>query len=99
MLEFQVIKLDSKFLSIEETFLRFIIFTFPYCLGDLLSINNGNGICAFEFLRQISIPGSLFIYYFMIFTNPMQQGYYDQLFHCIVSCEDGINMDLTFTNK
>jgi len=66
MLEFQVIKLDSKFLSIEETFLRFIIFTFPYCLGDLLSINNGNGICAFEFLRQISMPGSLFIYYFMI---------------------------------
>lgn len=96
---FQVIKLDGNYLSLGEAFLRSIIFTVPYCLSDLLSINSENSIGVFEFLRHTIIPGSLFINHFMVFANPLQQCYYDQLLGCIVSSNSGKIVDLTFSNK
>ena len=74
---YKVVKLNGDFLTISEAFLRSIIFTFPYCLSDLLSINTHNSIGIFDFMRFTIIPASLFINHIFVFLNPLSQCYYD----------------------
>jgi len=88
---FKVIKTDGHYLSITEAFVRSAIFTIPYCLSDLLSINAENSIGVYDFLRYTIIPASLFINHCFIFTNPLRQCYYDSILNSVVT-ENGDNM-------
>lgn len=89
LFNFKVVKLNGDYLNLSEAFLRSIIFTIPYCLSDLHSINTQNSIGIFDFLRFTVIPASLFINHFFIFLNPLRQCYYDiQLNSVVIGDED-----------
>lgn len=91
LFNYSVVKLDGSYVSIREAFLRSIIFTIPYCLSDLLSINTQNSIGIFEFMRFTIIPASLFINHVFVFLNPLHQCYYDAWLNTVViSKEDEV---------
>jgi hypothetical protein len=82
---FQVIKLNGKFLSIAESFIRSIIFTIPYCYSDLLNINFGTSMNISQFLCYTIVPASLFMNHAFIFTNSLRRCFNDIVVDSVVT--------------
>ena len=83
--DFKVLKMDGSYLSINESLIRALIFTLPYCLSDLQSLNLTKSINVWQFISYTIIPASLFINHFFIFTNKYRQCYSDVLLNSVVS--------------